>query len=100
MIEMEKIVREEARLIILRTLTEEPDGKLNSELLRARVETFGIARTREWIQAELRALEQLGAVLVTQVESVLVAQLTTRGADHVDRRAYLDGVKRPSPPRV
>jgi hypothetical protein len=100
MSDMDKIIREEAHLIMLRTLAGEPDGRLNSETLRSNVETFGITRTREWVQAEMRALEQLGAVTITAAGSVLVAQLTTRGLDHVERRAFLDGVKRPSLPRV
>lgn len=98
--DMDRIIREEARLIILRTLSGEPDGRLNSELLRQNLESFGITRTREWVQAEMRSLEQLGAIEVTQAGTVLVGQLTQRGLDHVERRAFLDGVKRPSLSRV
>ncbi|MBK5957405.1 hypothetical protein CCR97_04170 [Rhodoplanes elegans] len=97
---MDTIIREEARLILLRTLAEEPDGTLNSELLRRRLEHFGVSRTREWVHGELRHLEQLGAVRIVSAESVLVATLTSRGEDHVARRAVLDGVKRPSAPSV
>lgn len=97
--DFDRWVREEARLIILRTLAGEPDGRLNSELLRRNAESFGISRTREWVQAEMRALEQLGAVEIMEAGSVLVGQLTQRGLDHVERRAFLDGVKRPSLPR-
>lgn len=100
MSDMDKIIREEARLIMLRTLAGEPDGRLHSDLLRSDLYTYGINRSREWVQAEMRSLEQTGAVTITEAGSVLVAQLTTRGLDHVERRAYLDGVKRPSLPRV
>lgn len=98
--DMDRIIREEARLIILRTLSGEAAGQLNSELLRQNLVTFGINRTREWVQAEMRWLEQLGAIEVAEAASVLVGQLTQRGLDHVERRAFLDGVKHPSLPRV
>lgn len=95
---MDRLIREEARLIILRTLAGEPDRRLNSELLRRALETFGVVRTREWVHGEVRHLEQLGAVTVVDAGSVMVAALTSRGEDHVERRLVLDGVKRPSAP--
>ncbi|BBF92372.1 hypothetical protein [Blastochloris tepida] len=97
---MERLIREEARLIILRTLAGQPDFRLHSDLLRLSLEGFGIRRTREWVHAEIRYLEQIGAVTVTEAGSVLVAALTSRGEDHVAQRAVLDAVKRPSPPSV
>lgn len=98
--DMDRIIREAARLIILRTLAEETAGLLNSELLRQRLVTFGINRPREWVQAEMRWLEQVGAIDMTEAASVMVGQLTQRGLDHVERRAFLDGVNKPSLPRV
>lgn len=95
---MDKIIREESRLIILRSLAEEPDRRLNSELLRRSLESYGITRSRDWVQAEMRQLEQIGAVTVVEAGSVLVASLTRRGQEHVDRQIVLDGVKRPSAP--
>ncbi len=95
---MDKIIREEARLIILRALRDEPDQRLNSELLRRSLEQWGITRAREWVQGELRHLEQIGAVTVAEAGTVLVASLSRRGEDHVERRLVLDGVKRPSAP--
>lgn len=97
---MDRIIREEARLIVLRTLDGEPDRRLNSELLRLELERWGITRSREWVHAELRHLEQLGAVTVVEAGSVLIAALARRGEDHVGRRIVLDGVKRPSAPEV
>lgn len=93
---MDKIIREEARLIILRALRDEPDQRLNTELLRRSLEQWGITRSREWVAAEIRHLEQLGAVSVVEAGSVLIASLARRGEDHVERRLVLDGVKRPS----
>lgn len=91
------IVRTEARLIVLKALAAEVNGRLNSELIRLSLESFGIARTRDWIHAELAHLVDLGAITVTDAGTVKVAALTQRGLDHVERRIAIDGIKRPSP---
>lgn len=95
---MEAIMRQEARLVILRALSDQPGGTLGSGLLVTVLETYGILRPRTWVHAELRALEQAGAVIVREAGSVLIGTLTERGRDHVEHRAYLDDVKRPSLP--
>lgn len=97
---MDRIIREEARLIILRALRDEPDQRLNTELLRRSLEQWGITRSREWVAGEVRHLEQIGAVTVAEAGSVLIASLARRGEDHVERRLVLDGVKRPSAPEL
>jgi len=88
---------EEARLIMLRALAEQPDGRLNSELLRETLVVYGISRSRDFVHEELRALAELGAVTITDVASVRIAAITTKGMDHVARRIVIEGVKRPSP---
>jgi hypothetical protein len=94
---MDKIIREEARLIMLRTLDEQPSGQLNSALLQASLESFGIARTRDWVHEEMRVLADLGAIAVVEAGTVRVGRMTAKGADHVHRRIAIEGVKRPSP---
>lgn len=95
---MDRIIREDARLIILKALVEQPDGRLNSELLRETLSTFGISKSRDWVHDELRHLAELGAVKVHEIGSVRVAELTAKGADHVARRIVVEGIKRPSMP--
>ncbi len=95
---MDRIIREDARLILLKALHEQPDGRLNSDLLREALAVFGISKSRDWVHEELRHLAELGAVLVHAIGSVRVAALTEKGADHVGRRIAIEGVKRPSPP--
>jgi len=94
------LVRQEARLIILRDLDEQPDGRLNSELLRVRLESFGINKSRDWIHDELNWLASMSAVTVVAAGTVRVAQLTAKGADHVARRLVIEGIKRPSRPEA
>jgi len=92
----DRIVREEARLIILKALAAEVNNRLNSELLRLSLESFGIARTRDWVHAELGFLQDVGALTLTEAGTVRIAALTQRGMDHVLRTIAIDGVKRPS----
>lgn len=86
----------DARLCILRELAVQVDGRLNELALMRVLDAFGIRRTREWVRTQLRALDQLGAVRATEMGTVLVAALTKLGRDHVERRAVIDGVARPS----
>ncbi|MGY6246682.1 VpaChn25_0724 family phage protein [Bosea thiooxidans] len=94
----DRLMREEARLIILRTLEEQPDGRLNSELLRLALETFGISKSRDWVHDELNWLRDMSAVTLVEASTVRVAQITAKGSDHVARRLVIEGVKRPSRP--
>ncbi|MBA4271055.1 MAG: hypothetical protein C0447_16825 [Methylobacterium sp.] len=89
-------LRAEARLILLRALEEQPDGRLNSELLRLALESYGITKSRDWVHDELNWLAEMGAVTVVVAGTVRVASLTAKGSDHVLRRVVIEGVKRPS----
>lgn len=96
---MADIIREEARLIILRELRSQNNYALNDSLLSQTLDSFGITKSRDWLREELRWLDDVGAVKVTIAGSVVVAQLTAKGVEHVDRRLVIPGIKRPSPPR-
>ncbi|MER8964478.1 hypothetical protein NKI25_01940 [Mesorhizobium sp. M0808] len=87
----------DARLIILRELNRQTDGRLNEVLLTKTLDTFGHNRSREWVRTQLRKLAELGAVKVTEAGSVMVAAITRSGIDHVERRSIIEGVARPSP---
>lgn len=95
---MDRIIRTEARLVILRELDSQPDGRLNSALLVEVLQAFGIARSRDWVHEELRWLQEIGAVRVIDAGTVRVAEILAKGRDHVERRVVIEGVKRPSPP--
>jgi len=88
---------EDARLIILRELAAQPDGRLNEVLLEKVLDAFGHRRSRDWIRTQLRKLQELGAVRTTEAGTVLVAAITRAGMDHVERRSIIEGVARPSP---
>lgn len=94
---LERITREHARLIVLRTLYAEADGTLNSAMLQDVLASYGINKSREWLHEELRCLADIGAVQLVDMGTVRIARLCGKGADHVERRVVLEGVKRPSP---
>lgn len=86
-----------ARLVILRALAGETSRTLNEVVLRAALETYGINRSREYVRTQLRALQDLDAVRIREAGTVMIAVLTQTGLDHVEHRAVIDGVDRPSP---
>ncbi len=93
---MRDINREHARLIILRWLVKEPGETSNSAALQDELETFGIRQNRAWVHNEIRWLANMGAVRATEASTVLIVELLQPGLDHVERRAYLPEVRRPS----
>lgn len=95
---MDRLIREEARLILLRTLGDQVDERLNSELLRLSLESYGISRPRAWVHDELAYLAEMGAVTLADAGTVKVAILTEKGRRHIDRTTVIEGVKRPSRP--
>jgi hypothetical protein len=92
------IIREHARLIILRELHAQSNYSLNDSLLQQTLESFGIAKSREWVREELNYLVEVGAIGKGLAGTVVVATLLPKGVEHVERRLVIEGVKRPSPP--
>ncbi|ALG60891.1 MULTISPECIES: hypothetical protein [Citromicrobium] len=86
----------EARLIILRELAGQTDGRLSSLSIRSILDVHAIRRDGDWIATQLRKLESLGAVELGEAGSTLIAKITRTGRDHVEERAVLSGVARPS----
>ena len=89
-------VDEEARLIVLRALAVMPSGILTDNVINDELERFGHRRSRDWLHTQIDKLADIGAVEVRQEGSVRVVAILAAGLDHVDRRAFLTGVRRPS----
>lgn len=96
--DMDTLIREDARLIILKALRAQVDERLHSGYLAEGLAEFGIDRPREWIHGELDWLAEMGAVTLLKAGSVLVATLTEKGARHLRRGIVIEGIKRPSRP--
>lgn len=95
----EDFATSDARLIILRELARQTGFTLNETLLVRVLDTFGHRRSREWVRTQLRKLAELGAIHLTEAGSVLIAEITAAGLDHVQRRSEIDGIAKPSPVR-
>ena len=93
-----ELVRQDARLIILKALALQTDERLHSGYLVAELLRFGIDRTREWVHGELDWLADMGAVTLAKPGTVVVATLTEKGHRHLRRATVIEGVKRPSRP--
>lgn len=87
----------DARLVVLKELANQTDGRLNEVILTRVLDTFGFHRSREWVRTQLRKLEDVRAVTLTEAGTVMIAAITRAGMDHVERRAVLEGVAKPSP---
>ncbi len=95
------IIEQEARLVVLRTLAEQPDRRLNSSLIRDDLaERWAINRSRDWLHVQLGWLAEMGAVAIMDSGSVKIVTLMKRGLEHVEGATVIPGVKRPSPPEV
>lgn len=93
-----EIMREEARLIILKALGEQINESLNSSMIEPVLSTFAIHQDRPWIHQQLDYLANMGAVTLVAAGSVKIATLTELGRRHLDRKTAIEGVKRPSRP--
>lgn len=96
MTDMQQLLVEDARLIILRALADQVNDTLHSGFIDMELRRFGIAKDRSWIHDELRWLAERGAVTLIEAGSTLVATLTEKGARHIAREIVIEGVKRPS----
>ena len=92
----DELVAQDARLIILKELVEQVDGRSNEVVLTRVLDTFAIRRTREWVRTQLTTMDELGVIRVSTAGTVLVAELRKLGRAHVERRTVIDGIARPS----
>ena len=91
-------ILENQRLIILRSLAEQNDGRMNETMIGRDLDVFGYRLSKDEVRDQLRWLEARNALTITFAgETIMVAEITRRGQDHVDRRGDpLDGVSLPS----
>ncbi|KAK0341074.1 hypothetical protein LTR94_027910, partial [Friedmanniomyces endolithicus] len=76
---------EDGRLVILKELALQVDGRLNEVTLQRVLETFAITRSREWVRTQLRKLAELEAIRITATRTDKVpntsATAASSGAD-------------------
>jgi len=86
----------DARLVILKELARQRDGRLNESLIVKVLDLFGYRRSRDWVRTQLMAMAELGAVAVHEAGSVMVAQITRAGRDHLELRGEIAGIAAPT----
>jgi len=91
----QEVIAQDGRLIILRELDAQMDGRLNEASLRRVLEAHGINRSRDWLVTQLNRLVELEAVTLPSADEFLIAAITPLGRDHLAERAVLGGVTRP-----
>lgn len=90
-------LREDRRLVILRFLSEAPDYRLNTAVLRTALIAYGHSVTRDQVDTDAAWLSEQGLLSLEEVGPVRVATLCGRGLDVAEGRAVVPGVKRPAP---
>jgi hypothetical protein len=86
-----------ARLCMLKLLHGMVDGRANETLLSRVLDDFGHRATRDYVRTQMRKLDEVGAVRLSEMGPYLVASITRAGMDHMERRAVIEGIARPSP---
>lgn len=85
----------DARLMILKELAKQVDGRLSDVLVQRVLDVYGIRRNRNWVRTQLRELEALGAIELQEAGDILIARLAGAGRDHIEERGLIEGVTRP-----
>lgn len=88
-------LREDQRLVLLRTLSELPGYRSNSSVLNQMLNSYGHHMSRDATKTELVWLSEQGLVSMEDLDTVLIVRLTERGADVAAGRARVPGVKMP-----
>lgn len=92
----EEHLTKDARLVILKALAQQTDCRLGEVILVHALSTYGHNRSRDWLRTQLRAMADVGAIRITEAGTVMIAELTRLGQDHIERRAVIEGIARPS----
>lgn len=88
-------LKEDQRLVMLRTLNEMPSYTANSSVLHGLLVRYGHNPSRDQVKTELRWLEEQGLVTIDDISEVLIARITERGQDVATARAVVPGIKKP-----
>lgn len=91
-------VTEDRRLSLLLVLRETPGYSANAFLLRDAIDQiYGHSASIDQVRTDVAWLNEQGLVTARTAGDVVLATLTTRGADVASGRAHAPGVKRPMP---
>lgn len=92
-----KKIDEDARLSILQALSLAPGNEMNESVLDTVLAECGHKRSREWVRQQMRYLADIGGIVIDDDGPLILATITRSGLDQVERKAFLEGVKKPKP---
>lgn len=92
-----QMISADRRLVVLQALAEDPGYSHNESVLQSILEMFGHQVSRDQLRTMLAWLAEQGLVTTCDVGNIIVAELTSRGADVAAGRATVPGVRRPAP---
>ncbi|MEZ8102134.1 VpaChn25_0724 family phage protein [Vibrio bivalvicida] len=90
-----ELLKEDQRLVILRSLHEMDGYEANESILDTCLETYGHRISRDAVRTHLAWLEEQGLLTLREVAECQIATLTGRGEDVATGQARVPGVKRP-----
>lgn len=94
---MKKILTEDQRLVILRSLAE-AGYDANESILDDCLALYGHHISRDLVRNHLNWLEEQGLVSIERLSNgFMIATITQRGLDVANGEAVVEGVKRPLP---
>ncbi|MGQ3663276.1 VpaChn25_0724 family phage protein [Citrobacter braakii] len=91
---MKEILNQQARLVILRSLTE-CRGEANDSMLQSCLDVYGVKVSRDEVRTQQAWLAEQGLVTNEDIAGCIVSTLTGRGQDVAEGRAVVPGVKKP-----
>jgi repressor of nif and glnA expression len=94
---MQKIMQEDRRLVMLRSLNELAGYEANESIINQCLEAYGHNISRDVIRAELAWLDEQQLITLRDVAGYMVAKLNSRGADVATGKATVPGIKKPRP---
>lgn len=94
--EFQRRIVEDRRLVILRYLDEEPDGRMSVSLMADALEIMSHRVPRATVLEDAGYLEGLGLLRVEYVGDVPMLRVTGRGAEVAKGLIEVPGVKKPA----
>lgn len=91
---MRDMIREQARLVILRSLIE-CRGEANDSMLQSCLDIYGIKVSRDEVCTHISWLDEQGLLTTATVGGCTVATINGRGEDVAEGRTVVPGVKKP-----
>ncbi len=94
---MEKLLVDERRLALLRGLLQAPGHVANEQVCAIYLQHVGLRSGRDAVRAAIDHLERCGALKVDWTGTMMIVELTRRGAEAAQGLIEIDGVPRPGP---